>query len=108
VLGEERGMRRSRCGVSVLETDRLNRDSDWVNLGSLQREATPQSDRKVGIRLHVAELSLTDPASMLADLGLQRHRTTHTHVRKADLRPAKGFYPGHVTVDEAVIRLDNQ
>ena len=53
-------------------------------VGFLEREATPKSAIKLGIRLHVAGLSLSDTASVLAGLGVDRHRTTiHTWMQKA-------------------------
>ena len=92
----------------MLETDRLNRGSDWIDLEFLERERTPQQAMKLGIQLHVAGLSLSDTVSVLAELGVERHRTTvHNWVQKADLQPADGCDPDHVALDETVIRIND-
>ena len=64
---------------------------------------------KVGIQLHVAELSLSDTVSVLADLGVERCcSTVHNWVQKAGLQPVSGKNPNHVAVDETVIQLNDQ
>lgn len=64
---------------------------------------------KLGIRLHLAGLSLSDTILVLERFGVERHRTTiHNWVQKADLQPATGRQPNHVALDETVIQLDDQ
>jgi transposase-like protein len=64
---------------------------------------------KLGIRLHLAGLSLSDTVSILERSGIDRHRSTvHRWVQKADLQPTDGAYPNHVAVDETVIRLNDE
>jgi len=44
----------------MLSFDRLSGDSGCIELGFLEREATPEPAIKLGIRLHLAGLSLSD------------------------------------------------
>ena len=93
----------------MLEIARLNDDSDCFELDFLEREATPEPAMKLGIRLHLAGLSLSDTISVLDTLGVERCRTTvHNWVQKADLQPLDGADPDHVAVDETVIQLNDQ
>ena len=64
---------------------------------------------KLGIRLHLAGLSLPNTASILEIFGVSRARLTiHNWVRKAGLQPESGRSPDHVAVDETVIRLNDE
>ncbi|AGB30226.1 transposase [Natrinema pellirubrum DSM 15624] len=93
----------------MLETARLNRGSDCFELDFLEREATPEPAMKLGIRLHLAGLSLSDTISILERLGVERCRSTvHNWVQKADLQPLDGANPDHVAVDETVIQLNDE
>ncbi len=93
----------------MLEIDRLDEDSDWIELEFVEREATPEPAMKRGIRLHLAGLSLSDTVSILEESGVERHRSTvHTWVQKAELQPATGCEPDHVALDETVIQLDDE
>jgi len=49
----------------VLETACPNRSSYCLELDFLEREATPESAVKLGIRLHLDGLSLSDTVSIL-------------------------------------------
>jgi len=93
----------------MLETARLNGDSNRFELGFVEREATPEPAMKLGIRLHLAGLSLSNTISILDSLGVDRCRSTvHNWVQKADLQPAGGADPDHVAVDETVIQLNDE
>ncbi|QKY19722.1 IS6 family transposase [Halolamina sp. CBA1230] len=93
----------------MLEIARLNGGSDCFELDFLEREATPEPAMKLGIRLHLAGLSLSDTISVLDMLGVERCRTTvHNWVQKADLQPLDGANPDHVAVDETVIQLNDE
>jgi len=93
----------------MLEIARLNGGSDCFELDFLEREATPEPAMKLGIRLHLAGLSLSDTVSILDRLGVERCRTTvHNWVQKADLQPLDGANPDHVVVDETVIQLNDE
>jgi len=64
---------------------------------------------KLGIRLHLAGLSLSDTVSILDRLGVDRCRSTvHNWVQKADLQPLDSAHPDHVAVDETVIQLNDE
>ena len=64
---------------------------------------------KLSIRLHLAELSLSNTVSILELFGVERARSTvHNWVHKADLQPEHGHSPDHVAVDETVIRLNDE
>jgi transposase-like protein len=64
---------------------------------------------KLGIRLHLAGLSLSNTISELERFGVKRYRSTvHNWIQKAGLQPTEGKNPDHVAVDETVIQLDDQ
>lgn len=93
----------------MAEIARLIGGSDCFEVAFVEREATPESAMKLGIRLHLAGLSLSDTASILEELGVDRCRTTvHNWVRKADLQPLDGASPDRVAVDETVIQLNDE
>lgn len=91
------------------EFARLNGATDWIDLEFVEREATPRSAMKFGIRLHVTGLSLSDTVSVLDAPGVDRQRTTdHNRVQKADQQSAEGRSPNQVAVDETVIWFNAQ
>ncbi len=93
----------------MLENDRLNGCLSEIELGFVEREATPQLFMKLGIQLHLAGLSLSNTVTILEIFGVERTRSTvHNWVHKADLQPEDGRSPDHVAVDETVIRLNDE
>ena len=91
------------------ENARLTDSIDQIELGFVEREATPELLMKFGIQLHLAGLSLSNTVSILELFGVERARSTvHNWVHKADLQPEDGQSPDHVAVDETVIRLNGQ
>ena len=60
----------------MLSLDRLSGNSGCIELEFLKRGATPEPAMKLGIRLQLASLSLSDIASILEILGVNRHRST--------------------------------
>jgi transposase-like protein len=95
--------------VVYARTDRLNGDSDWIGLGFLKRERTPERAMKLSIQLHLSGLSLSDTVSVLDRLGVDRHRTTvHRWVQKTELQPAGGANPDYVALDETVSQLNDR
>lgn len=91
------------------ENDRLDGTIDQIELGFVEREATPQLLMKLGIQLHLAGLSLSNTVSILEIFGVERARSTvHKWVQKADLQPEDGQNPDHVAVDETVIQLGDE
>ena len=93
----------------MLSFDRISGDSSCIELDFLEREATPKPAMKLGIRLRLAGLSLSDTVLILERIGVDRDRTTvHRWVQKADLQPADGVNPDHVALDETVIQLNSE
>jgi transposase-like protein len=88
---------------------RLNGCLDEIELGFVEREATPKLLMKLGIQLHLAGLSLSNTISILEIFGVERARSTvHNWVHKADLQPESDRNPDHVAVDETVIQLNDE
>jgi len=64
---------------------------------------------ELGIRLHLAILSLSDTVSELDKFGVERSRkAVHDWVHKADLQPTTDVSPDHIALDETVIRINGQ
>ena len=91
------------------ENDRLNGCLDEIELGFVEREATPRLLMKLGVQLHLAVLSLLNTVSIIEIFGVERARSTvHNWVHKAELQPESGRAPDHVAVDEIVIQLNDE
>jgi len=91
------------------EIARLTGCSDWIDLGFVERERTPKQIVELGIRLHLAGLSLSNTVSELEEFGVERSRkAVHDWVQKADLQPVDGKSPDHVAIDETVIQIDTE
>ena len=88
---------------------RLSARSDWIELDFVERERTPRRLMKLGIRLHLGVLSLSNTISELEKFGVNRSRkAVHDLVQKANLQPARNASPDHVALDETVIRINGQ
>ncbi|PGF17253.1 IS6 family transposase [Natrinema sp. CBA1119] len=86
---------------------RLSGDSDWIDLSFVERERTPRQLMELGIRLHLAGLSLSNTVRELEKFGVERSRkAVHDWVHKCNLQPADDEKPNHVALDETVIQLD--
>ena len=93
----------------MAEITRLVGRSDWIELDFVERERTPSELMKVGIRLHLAGLSLSNTIRELEKFDVKRSRkAVHDWVQKADLQPADDASPDHVALDETVIRINGQ
>ena len=93
----------------MAEITRLSGCNDWLELDFVERERTPSELMKLGIRLHLAGLSLSNTVSELEKFGVQRSRkAVHDWVQKADLQPASDASPDHIALDETVIRINGQ
>jgi len=93
----------------MAEIARLSGCSDWIDLDFLERERTPTELMKLGIRLHLAGLSLSNTISELEKFGVKRSRkAVHDWVQKADLQPASDASPDQIALDETVIRINGQ
>jgi len=91
------------------ENASLSGSIDRIELGFVEREATPRLLMKLSIQLHLAGLSLSNTVSILEIFGVKRARSTvHNWVHKADLQPEEGRSPDYVAVDETVIRLNDE
>lgn len=91
------------------EIARLSGDSEWIDLSFVERERTPPRLIELGIRLHLAGLSLSNTISELEKFGVDRSRkAVHDWVQKADLQPASGAQPEQVALDETVIQVNDQ
>jgi len=91
----------------MTENASLSRDIEAIELGFVEREATPKFAMKLGIQMHLAGLSLSNTVSVLKSLGVERVRSTvHNWVHKADLQPDGDMTPNQVAVDETMIRLN--
>ncbi len=87
--------------------DRLSWCSDWIDLSFVERERTPRQLMELGIRLHLAGLSLSNTVRKLEKFGVERSRkAVHDWVNKCDLQPAVDEDPNHIALDETVIQLD--
>ena len=93
----------------MAEITRLSGCSDWLELDFVDRERTPRELMKLGIRLHLAGLSLSNTISELEKFGVQRSRkAVHDWVQKADLQPASDASPDHIALDGTVIRVNGR
>jgi len=93
----------------MAEITRLSGHSDWIELDFVERERTPSELMELGIRLHLAGLSLLNTVSELEKFGVERSRkAVHDWVHKADLQPASDASPDQIALDETVIRINGQ
>ena len=93
----------------MVEITRLSGRSNWIELDFVEREWTPSELMKLGIQLHLAELSLSNTIRELEKFGVKQSRkAVHDWVQKADLQPADDASPDHVALDETVIRINGQ
>jgi len=93
----------------MAEITRLSGSSDWIELDFVERERTPRRLMELGIRLHLAGLSLSNTISELEKFGVKRSRkAVRDWVQKADLQPVSGKAPNQIALDETVIRINDQ
>ena len=93
----------------MTQNDRLTRSSGWIDLAFVERERTPRPAIEVGIRLHLAGLSLSNTKRELEKLGVERSRTAiHNWVQKADLQPPSETVPNQIAVDVTGIRVNGR
>ena len=93
----------------MLEFTRLSGRSDGIQLAFVERVCTPTDMMRLGIRLHLAGLSLEKTVHILELLGVDRCRSTvHYWVKKADLEPADGRTPDKIALDETVVKIDGE
>lgn len=78
-------------------------------VSSVDREATPKPAMKLGIRLRLAETSLSYILYIIDIFDSDRRQSTvYNRVWKVELQFTDGADPDHVAVDETVIRLSDK
>jgi len=93
----------------MTEITRLSGCSECIDLSFVECERTPRRLMELGIRLHLAGLSLSNTVKEREKFGVQRSRSAvHDWVQKADLQPASGTSPNQIAVDETVIRINSE
>jgi transposase-like protein len=91
----------------MLKFDRLSECIEWIDLSFVERTRTPEWAIQVGIRYHLAGMSLKYASQFLDELGVNRsHVAIHNRVHKADLQPISTVTADQIAVDEKVIRIN--
>ena len=91
------------------EIERLSESITWIDLSFVERRRTPEWAIQVGIRCHLAGMSLRDASQFLDELGVNRsHVAIHEWVHKAALQPISTVTADQLAVDEKMIRLHGQ
>ena len=94
---------------SMPKIERLSESIAWIDLSFVERNRTPEWAIQVGIRCHLAGMSLRDASQFLDELGVQRsHVAIHEWVHKANLQPISTVTADQLAVDEKMIRLHGQ
>ena len=93
----------------MTEFDRLSERIVWIDLSFVERDRTPRWAIEVGIRCHLAGMSLREVSKHLELFGIRRsHVAVHNWVHKADLQPISTVPEDQLAVDEKMIRLYGQ
>ncbi|GAA0540981.1 IS6 family transposase [Halorubrum ejinorense] len=83
------------------EFDRLSERIAWIDLSFVERDRTPRWVIEVGIRCHLAGMSLREVSKHLELFGIDRsHVAIHNWVHKADLQPISTVSEDQLAVDE--------
>ena len=91
------------------EIERLSNAITWIDLSFVERDRTPEWAIQMGIRCHLAGMSLRDASQFLDELGVQRsHVAIHEWVHKANLQPISTVTADQLAVDEKMVRLHGQ
>ncbi len=92
--------------VSMTEIERLSQRIAWIDLSFVERDRTPRWAIEIGIRCHLAGISLREVSKFLDEYGIDRsHVAIHNWVHKADLQPISTVSADQLAVDEKMIRL---
>jgi len=93
----------------MTEFGRPNGSIDQIELGFVEREATPEFLMKLSIQLHLSDISLSNTVRVLDVFGVQSAQLTgHNWIHKAYLQPESGKNPDYVAVDETVIQVNDE
>ena len=88
------------------QTERLSGGIAGIGLSFVERQRTPDWAIQVGIRCHLAGMSLREARRFLDELGVTRgHVAIHNWVHKAELQPVSTVTADQLAVDEEMIRL---
>jgi transposase-like protein len=89
--------------------DRLSERIAWIDLLFVERDRTSRWAIEVGIRCHLAGMSLREISKHLERFGVDRsHVAIHNWVDKADLQPISTVSGDQIAVDEKMIRFHGQ
>ena len=79
----------------------------WIDLSFVERERTPRWAVYMGIRCHIAGMSLREVSKLLDEFGISRsHVAVHNWVHAAEIRPISTVTVGLLAIDEKVIRVN--
>ncbi|WP_077152283.1 IS6 family transposase [Halorubrum tropicale] len=93
----------------MAEIERLSERITWIDLSFVERDRTPRWAIELGIRSHLAGMSLREVSKHLELFGISRsHVAIHNWVHKADLQPISTVSEDQLAVDEKMIRLHGQ
>ena len=93
----------------MLDPERLSDAITWIDLSFVERQRTLEWAIQVGIRCHLAGMSLRNASQFFDELGVERsHIAIHEWVHKADLQPISTVTADQLAVDEKMIRLHGQ
>lgn len=91
------------------EIERLSESTEWVDSSFVQRERTPRWAIDVGIRCHLAGMSLRDSRAHLNELGTGHSQVAiHSRVHDAALQLNTTLSANQIVVDERTIRLHDR
>ena len=89
--------------------DRLSERIAWIDLSFVERDRTPRWAIEVGIRCHLAGISLRKASKQLERFEINRsHVAIHNWVHKANLQPISTVSEDQLAVDEKMICLHGQ
>jgi transposase-like protein len=93
----------------MLDHERLRDATTGIDLSFVERQRIPEWAIQVGIRCHLAGISLRDASQFLDELGVDRsHVAIHEWVHNADLQPISTVSADQLAVVENMIRLHGQ
>lgn len=92
----------------MVETDYLSEHIEWIALNFVERNQTPRKFTENSIQHYLVGVLLLNIV-ILEESSVERDRTTvYNWVQKADLQPAGGENPDRVTIDQKLIRVNNE
>lgn len=93
----------------MTEIERLSERLAWIDLPFVERDRTPLWAIEIGIRCHLASMSLREVSKFSEEYGIDwSHVAIHNWVDKADLQPISTVFEDQLAVDERMIHLHGQ